>query len=80
MPDPRPRGPGLSTGTVIAIIAAFVLVGAPMVYYLWTTINELLVGRVQPGRVGLSIIILLIFLAVLAILSRSVRHLEERHL
>lgn len=76
--DP-PREPGIGTGTIIAFIAAFVVVGAPMVYYLWSTLNEVLAGHFDGGRFLLSIVILLIFLGVLAILSRSVRRIDARH-
>ena len=69
---------GLSTGTLIAIMTAFVIVGAPLVYYLWTTLNELLAGHFDGARLAISGIVFLIFLGVLAILSRSVRQLDER--
>jgi hypothetical protein len=68
----------LSTGSLIAIMGAFVVVGAPMVYYLWTTINEVLAGHFDGVRLLLSVIILLIFLGLLSILSRSVRRLDGR--
>lgn len=79
MSSVRERGSGaLGTGALIAIIAAFVVVGAPMVYYLWTTINELLAGQVDGGQLGIAAIVLLFFAGVLVILSRSVRRLDER--
>lgn len=68
-------------GTEISLIGAmllFVVVGAPMVYYLWTTINELLTGRIDGARLGISIIVLLIFLGLLGILTRSIRRWEKR--
>lgn len=74
--EARPPGPG--TGGLIAAMLAFVVVGAPMVYYLWTTINELLAGRFDGGRLGISIIVLLIFLGLLNILTRSIRRWETR--
>ena len=69
---------GMGMGGLMAMMAGFVIVGAPMVYYLWTTINELLAGHFEGSRVLLSIVILLIFAGLLAILSRSVRRWEER--
>lgn len=69
---------GLSTVTLIAVIGVFVVVGAPLVWYLWTTLNEVLAGRFEGGRLLLSGIILLIFAGLLTILSRSVRRLDER--
>ncbi len=73
--DPS-SGPG--TGALIGAMLGFVVVGAPMVYYLWTTLNELLAGHVDPGRLGISIIVLLIFLGLLSILTRSIRRWEAR--
>lgn len=70
---------GLGTGAIIAFIAAFVVLGAPMVYYLWTTLNEALAGQFDPDRLLASVGMLLIFGALLFILSRSIRRLEERH-
>ena len=72
------RSPGLGTGGLIAAMLAFVVVGAPMVYYLWTTINEVLAGHFDGGRLGISIIVLLIFLGLLNILTRSIRRWEAR--
>ena len=74
-----PHDTGIGSGTIIAFITAFVVVGAPMVYYLWSTLNEVLAGHFDGGRLLLSIVILLIFIGVLAILSRSVRSLDARH-
>ena len=66
---------GRGMGALIAIMAAFVVVGAPMVFYLWTTINELLAGHFDGTRFLLSLGVLLIFVGLLTILSRSVRRL-----
>ena len=74
--DARSTGPG--TGTLIAAMLGFVVVGAPMVYYLWSTVNELLAGHFDARRAGISIIVLLIFLGLLSILTRSIRRWEER--
>lgn len=63
------------TGALIAIIAGFVVVGAPLVYYLWTTVNQVLTGRVDGMRLLVTAVVLLIFLGLLSILSRSVRRL-----
>jgi len=69
---------GLGTAGLMAVMLLFVIVGAPMVYYLWTTLNEILVGHIVGGRLGISIIVLLIFLGLLSILTRSIRRWDER--
>ena len=76
--DPGSRGGGMSTGAIIGMMAIFVVVGGPMVFYLWSTVNDVLTGRFAPMRVLIALPVLLIFLGVLAILSRSVRRWEER--
>lgn len=78
MQDAGAQKHGLGTGALIGAMLLFVVVGAPMVYYLWTTINELLAGHFQAVRLGISIIVLLIFLGLLGILTRSIRRWEER--
>jgi len=65
-------------GTLIAGMLGFVLVGGPMVYYLWSTLNQVLEGHATGGRVGISIIVLLIFLGLLSILTRVIRRWDER--
>lgn len=69
---------GMATAGLVGTMLLFVVVGAPMVYYLWTTVNETLAGHVTGARLGISIIVLLIFLGLLSILSRSIRRWEER--
>ncbi|MEJ2503247.1 MAG: hypothetical protein P8177_08000 [Gemmatimonadota bacterium] len=63
------------TGALIAVIAGFVVVGAPLVYYLWTTLNEVLAGHFDGSRLLVTAVVLLIFVGLLTILSRSVRRL-----
>ncbi len=73
-----PPSSGMGIGVLMGAMLGFVIVGAPMVYYLWTTVNELLAGHIEWGRIGISIIVLLIFLGLLGILSRSIRRWEAR--
>lgn len=72
------REPGIGTAGLMAVMLLFVIVGAPMVYYLWTTVNQVLAGHIVGGRLGISIIVLLIFLGLLSILTRSIRRWDER--
>lgn len=77
MDEPETRRRGTEAG-LIGVMLLFVVVGAPLVYYLWTTLNELLAGHIDTTRLGISIIVLLIFLGLLSILTRSIRRWEER--
>ena len=63
---------------LIGSIALFVLVGTPMVAYLWETMNVLLTGRVEPVKLGIAVIVLGIFAGLLMLLSRSIHALEGR--
>jgi hypothetical protein len=78
MAEVETHEPGLGTGALIGFIAAFVVVGAPMVYYLWTTINELLAGHFETPRLLITVAILLIFLLLLGMLSRAIRRIDVR--
>lgn len=70
-------------------IALFVLAGFPLVAYLWETLNQLMGGEVRPARLALTVPVVLVFAALLALLSRAVRrweaeraeqaHAAERH-
>jgi hypothetical protein len=57
-------------------IAVFVLVGSPMVGYLWETLNQLLAGEVHPGRLLVSLPLLVVLAGVLMLLSQFVRRWE----
>ena len=61
---------------LIGLIALFVLLGTPMVAYLWETLNVLLSGGVEPGRLGMSVVVLALFAALLMLLSRAIHALE----
>ena len=69
---------GIGTGGLIAAMLVFVVAGAPMVYYLWSTINELLAGRLDLGRLGITLVVLIIFLGLLNMLTRTIRRWEQR--
>ena len=61
---------------LIGLIALFVLLGTPVVAYLWETLNVLMSGRVEPGRLGIAAVVLVVFAGLLKLLSRSIHALE----
>lgn len=69
---------GMSTGALIGAMLLFVVLGGPMVYYLWSTINEVLAGHFDAGRLAITAGVLLIFLGLLGILTRTIRRWEAR--
>ena len=64
--------PTMSSAKTFLLMALFVLVGLPMVAYLWETINELLALKVDLVRIGISIPVLALLIGFLAIVGRRV--------
>lgn len=60
-------------GSVFAVMALFVVVGFPLVGYLWETLNQVMSADVNPGRVLISIPVLLALAGWVALLARRVR-------
>jgi len=54
-------------------MALFVVVGFPLVGYLWETLNQVMSADVNPGRVLISIPVLLALAGWVALLARRVR-------
>jgi hypothetical protein len=73
-----PRHATLPLGRLIAVIAAFVLAGTPLVAYLWETLNRLLAGHAVAGRIALAVPVALLLAGLLALLARTVRRWEGR--
>lgn len=64
---------------LMAGMAVFVVLGVPLVAYLWETLNELLSGSVDPIRLLVSVPLALVFTVLLVLLSRRVQSWEARH-
>jgi hypothetical protein len=54
-------------------MAIFVVVGTPLVYLLWTVVNDLLTGNIVTSRLLLAVPVLIVFIIVLTVLARTVR-------
>ena len=54
-------------------MALFVALGAPMVAYLWETLNELLALTVNPPRLLWSVPVLILFVVYLRWMGRSIQ-------
>lgn len=67
----------MSTGKLIGLISLFVVLGMPLVWYLWTVANELLTGHVDGQRLLLAVPVLAVFLTLLVFLSKAVRRWDE---
>lgn len=62
-----------SVGVLWLTMALFVLACAPMVAYLWETLNELLALHVNVSRVLISVPVLLLLAGVLWLLGRTIQ-------
>lgn len=47
-----PSGAAPRLGTLIAVIAVFAVLGTPLVYVAWESINQLLSGNLAGARLG----------------------------
>ncbi len=57
---------------IVLLMAVFVLIGVPLVAYLWETFSELLALRFQPIRLLIAIPVLALFSGLLYVLSRQI--------
>lgn len=63
----------MSMGRLIAWMALYVIVGVPMVAYLWETLNDLMQLQADTAQVILAVPVLLAFAGWLVLLARRVR-------
>lgn len=64
----------MTMGKIIAWMAFYVIVGVPMVAFLWETLNDLLQLQADSEQLLLAVPVLLIFAGWLFLLARRVRH------
>jgi hypothetical protein len=57
-------------------IAIFTLIGAPIVAFIWETLNQLMAGHFVTSRVALAGVAVAVFLLLLRLVAREVRALE----
>lgn len=65
-----------SAGALVGLIAAFVLVGFPLVYVIWEAVNHALAFDFGAIRWVVVLPALVLFIVLLMILSRVVRRLS----
>lgn len=70
----------VSLPKLILGIGLFVLLGFPLVAYLWETLNQLMGGEVHAGRLLLSLPAVLLLAGLLLVLGRTVRRWEAERL
>jgi hypothetical protein len=65
----------VTAGRLFAMLAAFLVVGVPIVAVLWHSVNEVSSGDL--GRLALAISLALAFAAFLVFFGRSIHRLER---
>lgn len=63
-------------GRLIALVAVFVVIGTPLVAYLWEATNVLLAGHFRPVQLGIAVVALPIFIVVLRALANRIHSVE----
>ena len=69
-PTEKAQGPGL--GGLMVGMGVFVIIGIPMIFYIWRFLNELLSGRFILGDAALAAVLLIIFIGFLRVLAKRV--------
>ncbi|MGE5729893.1 MAG: hypothetical protein ACM34L_14905 [Gemmatimonas sp.] len=67
-----------SGGKIFGMLLLAMLIGFPMVAYLWETLNTLMAGEVHRERLLISLPVLLVFALYLRLLARLLHRLEAR--
>jgi len=62
----------LSTGALMTRIGLFVLIGTPLVAFLWQALNHLLAGRIVPLELLLFLPALLLLYILLRFMARAI--------
>ncbi|HEX6132451.1 MAG TPA: hypothetical protein VFZ24_00625 [Longimicrobiales bacterium] len=69
---------GVSPSRLVLGIGLFVLLGTPLVAYLWETLNRLFAGIIEPVRLLIAIPALAVFYVLLRFMARTVRAWDGR--
>jgi len=68
----------MPTLKLVGAMALLVTVGAPMVWYLWEVLNELLAGQVNGLHTFVALPLLVAFVGFLVLVSRAVLRWDAR--
>jgi ABC-type Fe3+-siderophore transport system permease subunit len=60
------------SGRLLLSMTLFVLVGMPLVYVAWESLNDLLAGEVTARELGEGLVALLLLIGLLVLLRRSI--------
>lgn len=63
---------------IIALLVGVIIVGGPMVFFIWHQISEALLGRPDWSLLTLAGALLVVLFTMLAFVGRAILRLEER--
>lgn len=64
---------------LVLSIGFFILIGFPLVAYLWETMNELFAGHVRPLQLLIAVPVGILFYLLLRFMARSVLSWDRAH-
>jgi hypothetical protein len=68
---------GLRMSRLLGPMAVYVLIGAPLLGYVWETLNVLFTGQVDAGRLGLALLAAIVLAVLFRLMKRSVSRWES---
>ena len=68
-----------SVGRLLVLMAAFVVVGGPIAYFMWHELSTLLYGRIERVRWSVLLGAVALFAGLLWVLSRFVHDVTDSH-
>lgn len=68
----------LSMGKLFGLILLFAALGIPLVGYLWETLNQALAFKVEPVRLVISAVALVLLAGLLLLLKNRIQTKEPR--
>lgn len=67
----------MGTAKLVGMMGVYVVVGFPLVWYLWETLNEVLAGQFRGTRLAIAFGAALLLLGLLILLARSVQRWDR---
>ena len=68
-----------TTGRLVRMYIGFVVLGIPMIAYLWGVVSDVLAGHLRVGRIVVAILVTLVFFGMLRTLARTVQRIDAAH-
>ncbi len=69
------RSPRL--GPLIALLAGYLILAAPMAIYIWHQLSEVLMARIDPFPVAVAAGLLVVFVILAFLLARQIARLSQ---